>query len=125
VVAASRASIKQTLAISVADILGTGQWGAPNFVGRAAAGVSLQTKTYVILSYGKGLEDNVRPGRGASGTLRQELFLVAIPNKVEAVRAVQACLPDAEVKIDSEASPDIFAEYQVSDGEMFVLPEGS
>ena len=52
----------------------------------------------------------VRPGRGASGTLRQELFLVAIPDKVEAVRAVQACLPDAEVKIDSEASPDIFAE---------------
>jgi hypothetical protein len=67
----------------------------------------------------------VRPGRGASGTLRQELFLVAITDKVEAVRAVQACLPDAEVKIDSEASPDIFAEYQVSDGEMFVLPEGS
>jgi len=67
----------------------------------------------------------VRPGRGASGTLRQELFLVAIPDKAEAVRAVQACLPDAEVKIDSEASPDIFAEYQVSDGEMFVLPEWS
>jgi len=67
----------------------------------------------------------VRPGRGASGTLRQELFLVAIADKIEAVRAVQACLPDAEVKIDSEASPDTFAEYQVNDGEMFVLPEGS
>ena len=67
----------------------------------------------------------VRPGRGASGTLRRELFLVAIPDKVQAVRAVQACLPDAEVKIDSEASPGIFAEYQVKDGEMFVLPEGS
>ena len=57
--------------------------------------------------------------------MRQELFLVAIPDQVEAVRAVQACLPDAEVKIDSEASPDFLAEYQVVDGEMFVLPEGS
>jgi hypothetical protein len=66
----------------------------------------------------------VRPARGGSA-MRQELFLVAIPDKVEAVRAVQACLPDAEVKVDSEASPDLLAEYQVSDGEMFVLPEGS
>jgi hypothetical protein len=57
--------------------------------------------------------------------MRQELFLVAIPDEVEAIRAVKACLPDAEVKIHSEASPDILAEYQVSDGEMFVLPEGS
>lgn len=56
--------------------------------------------------------------------MRQEVFLVAISDKVEAVRAVQACLPDAEVKIDSEASPDMLAEYQVSDGEMFVLPPG-
>jgi hypothetical protein len=66
-----------------------------------------------------------RPGRGASGALRQELFLVAIPDKDEAVRAVQACLPDAQVKVDSEASPDILAEYQVADGQMFVLPEWS
>lgn len=66
----------------------------------------------------------LRPGRGASGAMRQEMFLVAIPDKVEAVRAVKACLPDAEVKIDSEASADILAEYQVSDGEMFVLPPG-
>ena len=68
---------------------------------------------------------SVRPGRGASGAMRQELFLVAIPDKVEAVRAVQACLPDAEVKVESEATPDILAEYQMHDGEMFVLPEGS
>ena len=67
----------------------------------------------------------VRPGRGASGALRQELFLVAIPDKTEAVRAVQACLPDAELKVDSEASPDILAEYQVVDGQMFVLPDWS
>ena len=64
----------------------------------------------------------VRPGRGASGALRQQVFLVAIPDKAEALRAVQACLPDAEVKIDSEASSNILAEYQVNDGEMFVLP---
>lgn len=66
-----------------------------------------------------------RPGRGASGAVRQEVFLVAIPDSGEAIRAVQACLPDAEVKIDSEASPDILVEYQVNDGEMFVLPAGS
>jgi hypothetical protein len=66
----------------------------------------------------------LRPGRGASGAMREELFLVAIPDKVAAAHAVQTCLPDAEVKIDSEASPDILAEYQVNDGEMFVLPAG-
>jgi hypothetical protein len=64
----------------------------------------------------------VRRGRGGSAT-REELFLVAIPDQVEAVRAVQACLPDAEIKIDSEASPDLLAEHQLSDGEMLVLPE--
>ncbi|HEY7243268.1 MAG TPA: hypothetical protein VH678_05225 [Xanthobacteraceae bacterium] len=57
--------------------------------------------------------------------MRQELFLVAIPDQVEALRAVQACLPDAEVKVESEAGPDILAQYQVSDGQMFVLPEWS
>ena len=66
-----------------------------------------------------------RSGRGASGAMRQEVFLVAIPDKDEAIRAVQACLPDAEFKIESEASPDILGEYQVNEGEMFVLPEGS
>lgn len=56
--------------------------------------------------------------------MRQEVFLVAIADKAEAVRAVQACLPDAEVRIDAEATADILAQYQVNDGEMFVLPEG-
>jgi hypothetical protein len=65
----------------------------------------------------------VRPGRGASGAMRRELFLVAIPDKDEAVRAVQACLPDADVTIHSEASPNILADYQVGEGEMFVIPE--
>jgi hypothetical protein len=66
----------------------------------------------------------VRPGSGGSAT-RQELFLVAIPDKIEAVRAVQACLPDAEIKIDSEASPDLLAEYELSEGQMFVVPDES
>ena len=66
-----------------------------------------------------------RPGRGASGAMRREVFLVAVPDKDEAVRRVQACLPDAEIRIESEAGPDILAEYQVNDGEMFVLPDGS
>lgn len=65
-----------------------------------------------------------RRGRGASGAMRQEVFLVAIPDQVEAIQAVLACLPDAEVKVESEAGSDILAEYQVNDGEMFVLPEG-
>ncbi|HEX5232943.1 MAG TPA: hypothetical protein VFW56_11960 [Bradyrhizobium sp.] len=56
--------------------------------------------------------------------MRQELFLVAIADKVEAVRAVQACLPDAEIKIDSEAGAELLAKYQLRDGEMFVLPDG-
>lgn len=64
-----------------------------------------------------------RPGRGASGAPRHELFLVAIADQSEAVRAVQACLPDAEVKIESEAAPDVLAEYEVGDGQMFVVPE--
>jgi hypothetical protein len=64
-----------------------------------------------------------RPGRGASGAMRREIFLVAIPDKLEALRAVQTCLPDAEVKIDSEASRDMFMEHQMNDGEMLVLPE--
>lgn len=67
----------------------------------------------------------LRPGRGASGAMRQEVFLVAIPDQIEAVRAVKACLPDAEIKVESEAGPDVLAEYQVNEGEMFVLPPGS
>lgn len=65
----------------------------------------------------------VRPAGGGSA-MRQELFLVAIADKVEAVRAVQACLPDAEIKIDSEAGAELLAEYQLRDGEMFVIPDG-
>jgi hypothetical protein len=64
-----------------------------------------------------------RPGRGG-GAPREEVFLVAISDQEEAVRAVQACLPDAQIKIDSEASADLLAEHEVIDGGMIVLPDG-
>lgn len=65
----------------------------------------------------------VRPGRGASGALRREYILVAIADKDAAVRAVKETLPDAEIKVDSEATPELLAEYQVIDGEMVVLAD--
>ncbi|MEO6946921.1 MAG: hypothetical protein ABI146_04215 [Nitrobacter sp.] len=57
--------------------------------------------------------------------MRQELILVAISDKDDAVRAVKECLPDAEIKQTAEATPELLAEYQVVDGEMVVLPEES
>ncbi len=87
---------------------------------------SLETRSYVSYAMTKGWKISaVRPGRGASGALRQEIFLVAIPDKGEALRAVQACLPDAELKVDSEVTSDILEKYEVNNGEMFVVPEGS
>jgi hypothetical protein len=55
--------------------------------------------------------------------MRHEFILVAISDQAEALRAVKECLPDAEITVDSEASPDLLAEYQVIDGEMVVLAE--
>ncbi|WP_439924197.1 hypothetical protein [Nitrobacter sp. JJSN] len=66
---------------------------------------------------------SVRPGRGASGALRHEFILVAIADQAEALRAVKECLPDAEITVDSEASQELLAEYQVIDGEMVVLAD--
>ena len=66
----------------------------------------------------------VRPNTGG-GAVRQGRLLVAIPDKEAAIRAVQARLPDAEVRIDSEASAESLAEYLVKDGEIYVLVEGS
>jgi hypothetical protein len=66
---------------------------------------------------------SVRPGRGASGALRQEFILVAIADQAKALQAVKECLPDAEITVDSEASQDLLAEYQVIEGEMVVLAE--
>jgi hypothetical protein len=66
---------------------------------------------------------SVRPGRGASGALRQEFILVAIADQTAALRAVKECLPDAEITVDSEATPELLAEYQVIEGEMVVLAD--
>ncbi len=57
--------------------------------------------------------------------MREELFLVAIPDQGEAVRAVQACLPDATIKVDSEASAELLLQYQVIDGELLVIQDES
>jgi hypothetical protein len=66
----------------------------------------------------------VRPGTGG-GAVRQGRFLVAIPDKAEAVRAVQERLPDAEVKVESEASVESLKRHLVRPGEVFVLMGGS
>jgi hypothetical protein len=55
--------------------------------------------------------------------LRHEFILVAIADQAEALRAVKECLPDAEITVDSEATPELLAEYQVIDGEMVVLAD--
>lgn len=57
--------------------------------------------------------------------MREELFLVAIPDQDEAIRAVQACLPDAKINVDSEASAELLLQYQVIDGELLVLQDES
>jgi hypothetical protein len=65
-----------------------------------------------------------RPNTGA-GLALQGRFLVAIPDRDQAIKAVRLRLPDAEVKIDSEASAEAIAEYDVKNGEIFELVEGS
>jgi hypothetical protein len=55
--------------------------------------------------------------------LRREFILVAIADQAAALRAVKECLPDAEITVDSEASQELLAEYQVIDGEMVVLAD--
>ena len=70
---------------------------------------------------------NIRTSRpGVRGGLRlQGCFLVGIPDKGMAIRAVQQRLPDAEVTLDSEASAESLETYLVKPGEIFVLVEGS
>ena len=65
-----------------------------------------------------------RPSKGGIA-MREELFLVAIPDQGEAIRAVQACLPDAKINVDSEASAELLLQYQVIDGELLVLQDES
>jgi hypothetical protein len=62
------------------------------------------------------------PG-GASPTL--ESALVAIPDKASAIRAIKARHPHAAIRVDSEADAELLAKYDVKDGKIFVLVEGS
>jgi hypothetical protein len=62
----------------------------------------------------------VRPRTGRS-SVEQGRFLVAILDKAEAVREVQARVPDAEVTVESEASAELLKKHLVRPGEVFVL----
>lgn len=62
----------------------------------------------------------VRPRTGR-GAVQQGRFLVAISDKAEAVRAVQARVPDAEVTVESEASAELLKTHLMRPGEVFVL----
>ena len=62
----------------------------------------------------------VRPRTGRSA-VQQGRFLVAISDKAEAVREVQARVPDAEVTVESEASAELLKTHLVRPGEVFVL----
>ena len=62
------------------------------------------------------------PGRAAP---RQEWALVAIADKNAAIRAIKARHPHAAVRVDSEADADLLAKYDVKDGKIFVLVDGS
>jgi len=60
---------------------------------------------------------------GASPTL--ESALVAIADKASAIRAIKARHPHAAIRVDSEADAELLAKYDVKDGKIFVLVDGS
>jgi hypothetical protein len=64
----------------------------------------------------------VLPNRGGGAPL-QEWTLVAIPDKGEAIRAIKARHPHAAIRVHSDA--ELLAKYDVRDGKIFVLVEGS
>jgi hypothetical protein len=69
----------------------------------------------------------VLPNPGGAAPL-QEWSLVAIPDKGEAIRAIKARHPHAAIRVDSEdseANAELLAKYDVRDGKIFVLVEGS
>jgi hypothetical protein len=66
----------------------------------------------------------VLPNRSGAAPL-QEWVLVAIPDKGEAIRAVKARHPHAAIRVHSEADSELLAKYDVRDGKIFVLVEGS
>ena len=55
----------------------------------------------------------------------EDWLLVAIPDRDGAISAVKKTFPDAELRVDSEADAADLAKYDVSDGAVFVLVEGS
>jgi hypothetical protein len=61
----------------------------------------------------------------AGGPPRQEWSLVAIADKSAAIKAVKARHPHAAVRVDSEADAELLAKYNVKDGKVFVLVDGS
>jgi hypothetical protein len=66
----------------------------------------------------------IMPNSGGELPL-QEWSLVAIPDKGEAIRAIKARHPHAAIGIDSEADAELLVKYDVRDGKIFVLVEGS
>ena len=63
--------------------------------------------------------------KAGSGTPLQEWSLVAIPDKAAAIRAIKARHPHAAIRVDSEADAELLAKYDVRDGKIFVLVDGS
>jgi len=66
----------------------------------------------------------VLPNPGGATPL-QEWSLVAIPDKGEAIRAIKARHPHAAIRVDSEADAELLTKYDVRDGKIIVLVEGS
>ena len=66
----------------------------------------------------------VLPNPGGGSPL-QEWSLVAIPDKGKAIQAIKARHPHAAIRVDSEADAELLAKYDVREGKIFVLVEGS
>ena len=60
-----------------------------------------------------------------SGASPLQMVARAIPDKGEAIRAIKARHPHAAIRVDSEADAELLAKYDVRDGKIFVLVEGS
>jgi hypothetical protein len=66
----------------------------------------------------------VLPNRRGGAPL-QEWALVAIPDKGEGIRAIKARHPHAAIRVHSEGDAELLAKYDVRDGKIVVLVEGS
>ena len=80
-------------------------------------------RTRVAFGHDDRMEERLpKPGGGSP---LQEWCLVAIADKGSAIRAVKARHPHAAIRVDSEADAELLAKYDVKDGKIFVLVEGS